>query len=149
IGGEPATAALAAETWNPRRPINIRRSNRSPPVQVTQTAVRSLRGGRGCKLMTDPILREFGPGIWTAEGPVVSFMTFPYSTRMAVVRLSGGGLFVWSPIALADPLKRAVDALGPVQCIVSPNRIHHLFLGAWQSAYPAARLYAPPGLRRK
>jgi len=40
-------------------------------------------------------LREFGPQIWVAEGPVVSFFRFAYPTRMAVIRLSDGGLFAW------------------------------------------------------
>ena len=99
--------------------------------------------------ITDKILREFGSGIWIAEGPVVSFLGFRYPTRMAVIRLSNGGLFVWSPTALADALKQEVDGLGAVRCVISPNRLHHLFLGEWKFAYPQARLYASPGLRRK
>jgi hypothetical protein len=94
-------------------------------------------------------LREFGPNLWIAEGPVVSFFGFPYPTRMALIRLADGGLFIWSPIALSRELASAVDALGPVRHLVSPNALHHLFLGQWKAAYPAARLYAPPGLRRK
>ncbi len=48
--------------------------------------------------MAHPPLEEFAPGLWVAEGPVVSFYGFPYPTRMALIRLSDGGLFVWSPI---------------------------------------------------
>ncbi len=29
------------------------------------------------------------------------------------------------------------------------NRLHHLFLAEWKSAYPKARLYASPSLRKK
>jgi len=94
-------------------------------------------------------LREFGPDIWFADGSVVSFLGFPYPTRMVLIRLPDRELFVWSPIALSDDLKREVDALGTVRHLVSPNSLHHLFLGAWQSVYPGALLYAPPGLRRK
>jgi len=94
-------------------------------------------------------LYEFGPGIWIADGPLTPFFTFPYRTRMAVIRLSDGGLFVWSPVALSPDLKGHVDALGPVRYLVSPNRLHHLFLREWKSAYPQAALYASPGLRRK
>ena len=97
----------------------------------------------------EPMLREFGPDIWTSEGPVVSFFGFPYPTRMAAIKLSDGSLFVWSPIALSPPLKREIDALGPVRCLVSPNLLHHLFLGEWKAAYPDARLFAPPGLRKR
>ena len=95
------------------------------------------------------LLTEFGPGIWVGEGPVVAFVGFPYPTRMVVIRLADGGLFVWSPIALTPELKTAVDGLGSVRFLVSPNLLHHLFLGDWQAAYPEARLYASPGLRRK
>jgi Domain of unknown function (DUF4336) len=94
-------------------------------------------------------VREFGPGIFVGEGPVVSFFGFPYPTRMVLIRLSDGGLFVWSPVALSAALKREVDALGPVRCLVSPNRLHHLFLTDWKLAYPQARLYASAGLRKK
>ncbi len=91
-------------------------------------------------------LSPFGPGIWLAEGPVVDFHSFAYPTRMAVIRLANGDLFVWSPIALNDALRAAVDALGRVAHIVSPNKIHHLFMGEWKHAYPQARMYASPGL---
>jgi len=98
--------------------------------------------------MSEP-LQQFGAEIWTADGPVASFYGFPYPTRMAVIRLSDGSLFVWSPVALSDSLRDSIDALGPIRCLVSPNALHHLFLGEWKSAYPAARLYASPRLRRK
>jgi Domain of unknown function (DUF4336) len=94
-------------------------------------------------------VRPFGPEIWIADGPVVSFLGFPYSTRMAVIRLGDGSLFVWSPVALSRPLRESLRVLGPVGHLVSPNALHHVFLKEWTSAYPAARLYASPRLRRK
>ncbi|MCB1353271.1 MAG: hypothetical protein KDK03_11100 [Rhodobacteraceae bacterium] len=81
-------------------------------------------------------LVPFGPDIWTCEGPTVPFYAgFPYPTRMAVIRLASGGLFVWSPVALSEPLRAEVNALGPVQEVVSPNLLHHLFLGHWKAAW--------------
>jgi hypothetical protein len=77
------------------------------------------------------------------------FFGFSYPTRMAVIRLSDGNLFVWSPTTLSTTVRREVDLLGPVRYIVSPNRLHHIFLSEWKSAYPEARLYASPGLRRR
>jgi hypothetical protein len=68
---------------------------------------------------------------------------------MAAIRLTNGDLFVWSPIALTPELKAQIDALGRVAHLVSPNKIHHLFLAQWKAAYPSARLYAPPGLARR
>lgn len=95
------------------------------------------------------LLAKFGPGIWIGEGPVVPFYGFDYPTRMAVIRLQDGSLFVWSPIVLSPDLMQEVDALGTVRQLVSPNLLHHLFLGEWKSAYPHARLHASPGLRRR
>ena len=94
-------------------------------------------------------LTPFGEGLWVADGPVCSFHGFPYPTRMAVIRLAKGELFLWSPVRLDAALRAEVDALGPVAHLVEPNALHHLFLPDWVHAYPAARVYASPGLAKK
>ncbi|MEP7138891.1 MAG: DUF4336 domain-containing protein [Caldimonas sp.] len=95
------------------------------------------------------MLVPFGPDLYVADGPTVSFFGFPYPTRMAVARLSTGTVWVWSPIALTKELADAVEAIGPVGDIVSPNKLHHLFLPEWKDRWPHARLHAPPGLARR
>ena len=95
------------------------------------------------------MLEKIDENVWLVEGDTVSFLTFPYSTRMAIVRLADGGLWVWSPTRLDDALAAAVRELGPVRQLVAPNKIHHLFLSEWSRAWPEARLYAAPGLARK
>ena len=94
-------------------------------------------------------LVPFGEELWVADGPVCSFYSFRYPTRMAVIRLASGELFVWSPVRLDAALRAEVDALGPVAHLVEPNAVHHLFLPDWIRTYPAARTYAPPGLKKK
>jgi hypothetical protein len=94
-------------------------------------------------------IEQFGPALHIADGPDVSFFGFPYPTRMAVATLSNGGTWIWSPIALTDELADAVEALGPVRYIVSPNKLHHLFLRQWADRWPQAMLFAPPGLARR
>jgi Domain of unknown function (DUF4336) len=96
-----------------------------------------------------PALKEFGRDIWIVDGSSVAVAGFHYPTRMAIIRLPDEGLFIWSPIQLTDSLRAEVDAIGPVRHIVAPNSLHHLFLGEWKRAYVGARLYAPPGLRKK
>ena len=88
-------------------------------------------------------LEAVGENIWLAEGEIVDFYSFPYPTRMVVVRLSSGLLWVWSPIALSENLSSEIDALGSVAHLVSPNKIHHLYLADWKALYPAARLWGP------
>ncbi len=89
------------------------------------------------------VLVEVSKNIWIAEGECVNFYGFAYPTRSVIVRMATGQLWVWSPISLGIDLKRAVDALGEVAFLVSPNKIHHLFLSAWHEAYPNAQLCGP------
>ena len=98
--------------------------------------------------MTSPLI-PLGENIWIAEGPIVSFLGFAYPTRMAVIRLSSGELFLWSPVALNPQLKAEMEALGAVKHLIAPNKLHHLSLKDWQAAFPGSRVYAAPGLAKK
>ena len=110
---------------------------------------------KGCERSMTPhqrgpaVLHPFGDDLWIADGPEVVVAGFVYPTRMAVVRLPGGGLWLWSPVRPSPALRAAIDALGPVRHLVAPNSLHHLALPAWAEAYPEARVHAAPGLRRK
>jgi hypothetical protein len=96
------------------------------------------------------VLRAWAENLWLLDGPTVRFLgAFPYPTRMAVIRLADGGLWLWSPTRLDTALAVELEALGPVRHLVAPNKLHHLWLGAWAEHFPDARLYAPPGLARK
>lgn len=95
------------------------------------------------------MLAPFGPDLYAADGPTVSFYGFVYPTRMALARLADGSVWVWSPIALSGALADQVERVGPVRYLVSPNKLHHRYLREWCERWPQARLYAPPGLARK
>jgi hypothetical protein len=90
------------------------------------------------------MLEPLGLSLWFADGGIVSFNGFDYPTRMVVVRLADGGLWLWSPIKRTTEIESAVRALGPVRHIVSPNKLHRLFLGEWQAAFPDAKLWGTP-----
>lgn len=94
------------------------------------------------------MLQVFGDEIWIADGtPVTAIAGFHYPTRMIVIRLAEGGLFVWSPVGLTEALRGEMVAIGPVRCIVAPNALHHTYFAEWAAAHPGAALYAAPGLR--
>lgn len=94
-------------------------------------------------------LERFGDDIWIAPGPVVTSMAFRYPTRMAVIRLTNGKLFIWSPVAISPDLRAEIDALGEVSFIIAPNSLHYVFLKDWNAAWPNAALYAAPGVRER
>jgi hypothetical protein len=81
--------------------------------------------------------------IWVAEGETVNFYGFPYPTRSVVVRLPSNTLWIWSPIALTPELRREIEGLGAVAHLVSPNKLHHLYLKDWKAAFPTASLWGP------
>lgn len=89
------------------------------------------------------MLQTIDDSIWLAEGEIVSFYGFPYPTRAVIAKLDSGGLWVWSPIALTPALRTEIDELGTVAHLVSPNKIHHLYLQDWKAAYPEAALWGP------
>jgi len=84
-----------------------------------------------------------------ADSPFKVLGVLDIGTRMTVVRLPGGGLFLHSPVKADAHMRGAVEALGSVRAIVAPNYVHHLFIGPWKAAYPQARLLGAPGLARK
>ena len=90
--------------------------------------------------------RAFGPNLWLVDGPIVSFFGIPYPTRMVIARLRSGALWIWSPVALDTALATEIESLGDIRFIVSPNKIHHLFMEPWKLRWPEAQTFAPPGL---
>jgi hypothetical protein len=69
--------------------------------------------------------------------------------RTTVVRLDDGGLLAHSPCPLDADSRSRLDELGEVAHIVAPGTYHYLHVAAWKHAYPAARVWLCPGLRRK
>ena len=96
----------------------------------------------------DRSLSTWDDGVWVAQAPL-RFYGIPFGTRMTVVRLRSGALWLHSPIRIDAGLERALRDLGEVRFAVSPNKLHHLYLADVQAAFPEVELYAPPGLPRK
>ena len=94
------------------------------------------------------MLTRFAEDVWV-EPRLAKFWGVETGTRMTLVRLSDGGLFVHSPVALDAQTRSEVDALGPVRAVVSPSIFHHLHVGDWLAAYPDAVYAACPGLEWK
>lgn len=96
------------------------------------------------------ILQPFGRNIWTMDGdPVRMFGALPFTTRMTIIRLDSGDLWVHSPVAPTSERRHAVDALGPVTHLVAPNRLHSLGIDPWKAHYPSAKVWVSPGFSQR
>lgn len=94
------------------------------------------------------MLQTIAPDIWHAQHQFV-INGIHLSSRMTVVRLRDGRLWLHSPIPLTPALRTQVEALGTVAYLVAPSKVHHLFIGEWAKAYPQAILFGPRGLSAK
>ena len=88
--------------------------------------------------------KPFGANIGVVDGPFEYLTTasvrlpLPFTTRMTVVRLDNGDLFLHSPIAYDAALAEELDTMGRVRHLVSPNRFHYAHIGEWSRAFPDA-----------
>jgi hypothetical protein len=98
-------------------------------------------------------LRPVADDVWIVDGPVIRMrvgpVALPLPTRMIVVRLPGGALWLWSPTAPEPRLFDAIDELGRVAHLVSPNKLHYAGIPGWQARYPDATAWASPGVRER
>jgi len=84
--------------------------------------------------------------VWVADGGWIKFYGIPFPTRMTVIRLANGSIWVHSPIADQNGLADAVTDLGPVRHLIAPNWIHYGWLPDWQSRFPEATTWGSPGV---
>jgi hypothetical protein len=103
-------------------------------------------------------LNEYKPlwlDIGIVDGPLEYFRTvgvrlpLPFSTRMTVVRLKNGDLFLHSPIAFEACLAGQLQSMGRIRHLVSPNQFHYAHIGEWSRAFPDAVTWASPGARAR
>lgn len=87
-------------------------------------------------------LQEFGENIWIIDGPPVRDMGIMFTTRMVVVKLSSGSLWIESPVPLPDDKLKLVTELGPVRYILAATPRHVWRLATWHALFPDAELWA-------
>ena len=92
-------------------------------------------------------LERVAEDVWVhAQG--LRTMGLRLQTRMTVIRLGDGRLFLHSPVGLSHELREELDRLGEVALVVAPNRYHHRYVGDY-AVYPHATFLAAPGLPEK
>lgn len=92
--------------------------------------------------------RELDKDLWVFDRPL-GILGWRLGTRMTVVRLGDGSLFLHSPVELDADTRADLDELGPVRFVVAPNRLHHFYVAPYREVFPQAELWAAPGLPEK
>ncbi len=98
-------------------------------------------------------LKPVAKNVWIVDGPEIRFgmpwPKFPFPTRMTVLRLANGELFIHSPTPLTPPLRAEIEGTGEVRFIIGPNRIHYWWIPEWKEAFPEAAVYLAPRMKEQ
>ena len=96
---------------------------------------------------------KWADNVWIVDGPEVSYklvgMAIPCPTRMTVVRLADGTLWLHSPVIYSAALANALGQIGEIHAIVGPNSYHHVHINEWKSNLPNVKVYACSELLRR
>ncbi|RIA45667.1 uncharacterized protein DUF4336 [Hephaestia caeni] len=91
--------------------------------------------------------------VWIVDGPEIrmEFAGFgmPFPTRMTIIRLADGGLWIHSPTTDDERVFAAVAALGPVRHLIAPNTIHYWWVPDWHRRFPGATVHLAPGVNER
>lgn len=93
-------------------------------------------------------LKRVAEDLWIVDGPLIRFgppmFKMPFPTRMTIVRVRSGELFIHSPTRLTPELVSQVKKIGSPLWIIAPNRLHHWWIPDWKNAFPAAEIFLAP-----
>jgi hypothetical protein len=87
-------------------------------------------------------LQEFGRDIWLVEGPIVRDAGTYFTTRMTVVKLTDGSVWIESPVPASFAALREISSLGEVRYLLAATPRHAWRLDAWHTLFPAAECWA-------
>jgi hypothetical protein len=86
-------------------------------------------------------LQAFAKNVWIADGPDVRDMGIMFTTRMTVVKLTDGSVWVESPVPVSFDTLQRITELGPVRYIVAATPRHVWRLEEWNTLFPEAQLW--------
>src|ERR1700741_5633544 len=89
-------------------------------------------------------LQTFAENLSVVDGPPVRAVAVTFTTRMIIVKLANGSLWVNSPVSVSPDILDRMRASGPVRYLVAPTRMHVWRLEEWHALCPTQKLGARP-----
>lgn len=89
-------------------------------------------------------IQAFAEKISIVDGPNVRDFGVMFTTRMTIVKLSDGALWVSSPVSVPFATLKDITEMGPVRYLVVATPRHVWRLEKWHTLFPEAQLWAPP-----
>jgi uncharacterized protein DUF4336 len=89
--------------------------------------------------VTPSTLQAFAENLWIVDGPDVRDFGVLFTTRMTIVKLSDGSLWVDSPVSVDSDTLQQITSLGPVRHLVAATPRHVWRLNSWSQMFPEAQ----------
>jgi len=86
-------------------------------------------------------LHEFAKDVWIVDGPIVRDMGLFFTTRMTIVKLMDGSIWISSPVPVSFGALKEISELGDVRYLVAATPRHVWRLDAWHTLFPDAELW--------
>jgi hypothetical protein len=86
-------------------------------------------------------LQEFAKNVWVVDGPMVRDAGMMFTTRMTIVKLMDGSLWVESPVPVSYDTLRRMNDLGRVKYLLAGTPRHVWRLEGWHTLFPEAELW--------
>ncbi len=95
------------------------------------------------KSLSNSELRPFAENVWIVDGPNVRDMGINFTTRMEIVKLSDGSIWINSPVPAPFEILKRITEFGPVRYLVAATPRHVWRLDGWHTLFPEAQLWVP------
>ena len=87
-------------------------------------------------------LQNFGQNIWITDGPIAKDMGGLFSTRMIIVKLKNGAIWIESPVIVSYDTFKSITDLGPVKYLSAATPRHFWRLFNAHILFPDAQLWS-------
>jgi hypothetical protein len=94
-------------------------------------------------------IQAFAENVWIVGGPPVRDMGEWFTTRMTVVKLSSGSMWLNSPVAVPPGTLDRIKEMGAVRYLVAATPRHIWRLEKWHGLFPDAELWVTPQILNK
>lgn len=88
-------------------------------------------------------MQSIANDVWIVRKPNETKMFGDLSACATIFRYAPGQVMIISPVRFSETEKQAINDLGNVSWLISPNPLHHMFLREAQEAFKTARLAGP------
>lgn len=134
-------------------PASTRQALVEKSKQLNPTQYSSAGWSNRAATVLTPVHTE-PAGVYTADRPFF-WNNIDVGCRSTVIELpsstgaSKPDLFVHSPVGLDGPMLKAMEELGTVKYVCTPNYEHTKFASAWFQNYKGAEMWGCPGLKER